>query len=314
MPVRSNEFQKLITLVTRQLAGHASVEESALLTDVVTGKSREVDVLIKTLIAGHETRLCIECIDYKRKADVSWVDEMIQKHRSLPADKLILVSRSGFSDTALQKAQFYNITALTLEAATKEDWLYTIQSIEVSGIRLNIERYELQIANVLDGATVEHPVVFYDPEGKPGNLLKLIETDVVSNIDLNKTLSDLLSKGNQATKLGLEVDVATGKFREWYLIDSRSRKHHIKWVRFYITLKRSEISHKVSYAKYSDANIAFASIDEDLGSIVVFVQQKDGSITADTDFYEKIKMPEDKMLARYYFINGKLLCTINKCK
>lgn len=96
MPRRSNAFQKLITLVHKQLAEHAHVVESPFLADAVTGKSREVDVLIEASIAGYVTRLAVECIDWKRKADVTWLEKMFLKHQSLPTGKLILVSRSDF--------------------------------------------------------------------------------------------------------------------------------------------------------------------------------------------------------------------------
>lgn len=121
MPKRSNGFQKLIALVNKQLAGHAHTEESVLLTDAITGEFREVDVLIKASIADYETRLAVECIDWKRKADVTWVEKMFQKHQNLPTDKLILVSRSGFSSAAIHKAQFLNVTALTLEDAIDQN-------------------------------------------------------------------------------------------------------------------------------------------------------------------------------------------------
>jgi len=63
MPKRSNPFQKLIALVNQQLAGHAEVVESAFLSDSITGKPREVDVLIKESIAGYDTRLCFSFIE-----------------------------------------------------------------------------------------------------------------------------------------------------------------------------------------------------------------------------------------------------------
>jgi hypothetical protein len=44
---------------------------------------------------------------------VGWVDSMIGKHESLPTDRLILVSWSGFAASAIAKAQAHGIAALT---------------------------------------------------------------------------------------------------------------------------------------------------------------------------------------------------------
>jgi hypothetical protein len=53
MPQRSNEFQKLVYLVKRQMAAGAKVTESRMLVDRITGTEREVDICIETSVAGH---------------------------------------------------------------------------------------------------------------------------------------------------------------------------------------------------------------------------------------------------------------------
>jgi len=143
MPKRSNAFQKLIALVNKQLVQHPDVEESPLLTDSVTCELREVDVLITTSVASYEIRVALECIDRKRKADVTWVEEMFQKHQHLPTDKLILVSRSGFSSAAIHKSQFLNITALALEEAIQQ--LASEDSVNCY-IQCAVTRYGLRAA------------------------------------------------------------------------------------------------------------------------------------------------------------------------
>jgi len=48
VPMRSNEFQRMITLIERTLAPHgAKVTESKLVKDLVDGTEREVDVAIE---------------------------------------------------------------------------------------------------------------------------------------------------------------------------------------------------------------------------------------------------------------------------
>ena len=115
MPKRTNAFQKVVHLAQLHLAAGAVVTESKLLTDLVTGTKREVDVCIETSIAEHAVLVCIECRDHARPADVSWVDAMKCKHDRLPTHGLVLVSRSGFTPEAAQVARVSGIEALALE-------------------------------------------------------------------------------------------------------------------------------------------------------------------------------------------------------
>ena len=92
MPPRTNAFQRLVTLLTATLAGHARVTESAMLQDRVTGEQREVDVLVVATTATYNINLGIEVIAWGRRADTPWVEKMRAKHDNLLTDKLILVS------------------------------------------------------------------------------------------------------------------------------------------------------------------------------------------------------------------------------
>jgi hypothetical protein len=113
MPSRTNTFQKIIYLLQEHLAGSAIVSESEFLIDRSTGEPREVDVCIRAEVASTEVIIAIECRDRARKADITWVEEMHGKHQTLPTDHLILVSNSGFTETAITKAGSYGIETVT---------------------------------------------------------------------------------------------------------------------------------------------------------------------------------------------------------
>ncbi len=72
-------------------------------------------MVIKTIVAGHEIAIGIEATEAGRKADLTWVDGMLGKHMSLPTDKLVLVSESGFSAGARRKAEARQAVPLSLE-------------------------------------------------------------------------------------------------------------------------------------------------------------------------------------------------------
>lgn len=115
MPKRSNDFQRLIYLVRVNLAAGAKVTESKMMRDRRTKSYREVDVVIEGAVGGQRVRVCVECRDHKRVADVQWVDQMKAKHERLDTNALILASRPGFTPEALEVARTYGIETFTLE-------------------------------------------------------------------------------------------------------------------------------------------------------------------------------------------------------
>jgi hypothetical protein len=168
MPKRSNEFQRLITLIEGQLAPiGATVEESAMLSDACSGQQREVDILIRCPVGERLMSVAIECRDHRRKADSTWMDQLRGKFESLPIDRLVAVSRCGFSAGATARAKLWNIETITLQSATKLNWAAAILSLagfEVIGQHFTIERFQI---------TLEYPAD-YDDGQTPRNLGKLL--------------------------------------------------------------------------------------------------------------------------------------------
>lgn len=122
MPKRTNDFQKLATELYKQLSAvGASVTESAMLK-AESGAEREVDILIQDRISGMTISIAVECRGRTQKDDIQWIDCLIGKYVDLPVDKVIAVSKSGFSKAAHQKAQKNRIDTLTLEEALETDW------------------------------------------------------------------------------------------------------------------------------------------------------------------------------------------------
>lgn len=123
MPQRTNDFQKLIHDVYKQLSPEgAKVTESAMIPERNNSTEVEVDILIEHEIAGHIFRLAIECRDRGRKADKPWINDLIGKYKDLEVNKIVAVSSSGFSKSAIEKAKANNIETLTLEEALDHQW------------------------------------------------------------------------------------------------------------------------------------------------------------------------------------------------
>jgi hypothetical protein len=120
VPQRSTEFQELVALITTMVGDDANVTESRFLVDANTGQQREVDIVIEREVAGHNTIVSVECNERGRPQGVAWVEEMRGKHEWLPTNLLVLVAKSGFTKSALDKASRLGIRTITPSEATPE--------------------------------------------------------------------------------------------------------------------------------------------------------------------------------------------------
>lgn len=124
MPQRTNSFQDFITSIYRasEHAEDASITPSAMVHDPDIEQDREIDILIEKKSATATFHIAIECRSHRRVQNVEWIDSLVGKYANneVPT-KLVAVSKSGFSKSALKKASAHGIEALTLEEANKSN-------------------------------------------------------------------------------------------------------------------------------------------------------------------------------------------------
>lgn len=120
VPKRSNEFQRLIAMLTMLKNDGAAVYESVEVMEIASTESREVDVVAFGKVAGHLSTVFIECRDWKRPQDIQWVEQARTKFDDLGANVRILVSSSGFTKPALAKAARYGIRTIATREVTPE--------------------------------------------------------------------------------------------------------------------------------------------------------------------------------------------------
>src|SRR5260370_40105366 len=126
MPKRTNPFQQLIHDVHVQLhKGNAQVTESMFLRDRVTGLEREVDIVIEIENGPYRVVIGVECRAHSRKQDIEWVEQAYTKHQNL-TDKLILVSKAGFTPEAIRKAETVGIETITLVEGQPIEWTQVV--------------------------------------------------------------------------------------------------------------------------------------------------------------------------------------------
>jgi hypothetical protein len=104
MPRRSTLLQRIVFVAKRNLVDtDAVVTESKMLPDLDDGQLCEVDVVIEATVAGEPVVVSVEVKEESRPLDKNAVTALIGKHHRLPTNRLVIVSKSGFSKRALLK-------------------------------------------------------------------------------------------------------------------------------------------------------------------------------------------------------------------
>jgi hypothetical protein len=126
MPKRTNHFQELFALVQ-----HATGEtgdkltRSAMVKTVGSEDEREIDILVETKTGLYRIKMAVEIKDEGRPLDVETFDTYVGKYfgkQPVAVDKLVLVSRSGFTASVRRKASNTGVELLTLQQARDRDW------------------------------------------------------------------------------------------------------------------------------------------------------------------------------------------------
>jgi hypothetical protein len=209
MPKRSNFFQQLVLLLQSQLADAGFVQESALLTDVLTGGQVEVDVVVRSQLQGVAITLGFECTAAARPATVEWVREMLAKHQTLPVDKTILVSESGFTKEARKRAEAANALPLSLEEATEADWqtfITGLQSLRLGSFTFRPIGGSLHLLGTPVN-TVPHDTVIRFNNGQETTLLEYIKGTLRRDELMSEVMRKWLTLPEDARPSTFEISV-----------------------------------------------------------------------------------------------------------
>jgi hypothetical protein len=172
VPERTTPRQRMIAIVREHLAQPGvTVTKSKKLFDQAAGKLREVDVVAEGDLDGDSLIVSVEVIDRGRPATLTWVEEMLGKHMTLPTNKLVLVSWSGFSEAALAKVTAVpGAVAVTPTPVLESDATpRESEALYVDQIALSPERVKATV-RLPDGSTrdvaVADTTAIYDEDGE----------------------------------------------------------------------------------------------------------------------------------------------------
>ncbi|EOB1204577.1 restriction endonuclease [Photobacterium damselae] len=89
--------------------------------------NRQIDLLISSKFAGCEFITIVECKDYNKKVDVKVIDGFHSVLQDISAHKGIIVSRKGFSSTAIVKAKRLGISLFSAHQANSDKWMIDLE-------------------------------------------------------------------------------------------------------------------------------------------------------------------------------------------
>jgi hypothetical protein len=267
MPARSNAFQQLIFLLHSQLDTHAMVTESKMLPDQRTGDEREIDVMIEGSSGGYPVVIAVECIDHGRSATIEWVEQIWAKHQDLHTNKVVLVSRSGFTKNAEAKAKELGYVTLSLEEAEVADWLSDVVN---SNWRVNaiLSDDESQTSRPIGGE-----VTLFTKDRSTYASVQDVVQNIVSSAELGKVILEHMHNNHLTT----HTFTADYTFPEPAVAkDDRGIDHSIGTLRITLNARRAQTPVPLRSGRVAGANVAYGEGEGGAGKLRIAVVEQSG--------------------------------------
>jgi len=277
MPARTNAFQTLVRLIQGELAPHGySVTESKLLLDRRDGKEREVDVVLEGSAGPHRITISVEATKGTRKATVEWVEQMYAKHEHLPTNKLVLVSRGGFTRNALKEAALRGADALTIKEASRRDWRICInlETIEFNHRRIYPTDFMINATPYGDkpflSGHIRDLTVHFEGGARKVPLVDVVQAALADqNVQADLT-SDTTGPDVWTCKVSLELREGT------LLVDAHNGVAQVTSLSFMARYKQWQASIPLEYSHIGDLRLAHGTAKTSAGEIVALICEPEG--------------------------------------
>lgn len=221
------ETEEVVALLEKVVSPTSKVETNIFLPDLNsrTGTKRQCDIVIKNGKPPRETISIVEVQDRTSKVEVNTFDGWYQKMRDVGAQHLICVSREGFPNSIIEKAERIGPTVrlLTLSELESHSWPFDfISNVVKNPMRelVAIKDSELHYRNDCD-TDVEGMDIPMDERCFSYNNLNLSPKELLfTYMDYHEGLGNVLEDGLNSIKVSLPLqgDVMrvrlNGEFRD----------------------------------------------------------------------------------------------------
>jgi len=277
MPKRRNLFQDLIAAIHEQFVGPRLVSESEMLVDRISGQEREVDIVIRTTLAGYDFVLSVECTSCRRPASIEWVEEMHSKHLNLPTKKLVLVSKAGFTGSAYAKARALGIECHSLDSAKMVNWTKYVDRqsrIFLAAIDAITAVFPYSPTYRPEGSYKGIPMEtqFLDVQGTPRATAEEIANAFIAN---DRIFAATIAKMDVTNSDGWEIISPMTPGTRMRL--PNGEEHEVRQLKVVFIAKPLLVPLDMARAGFKDAEISYGSSLNDKGEFLVTIIEKEGS-------------------------------------
>jgi hypothetical protein len=151
MPKRTNDYQKLVKIISQHFASEKSkITESAMLDELDSGSKREIDILVELSEAGHDIKIGIECNASNSPMRINDVQALHTKHLNVGINATVIVAKNGFSAPALKYCEKRYIKALKFDSALKERWsesFIKLRDLSFYARNYTVHKISISVAN-----------------------------------------------------------------------------------------------------------------------------------------------------------------------
>jgi len=115
------DFEILVAQIQQQTAPNAKVDHNQKIKGK-SGRTRQLDVVMRTKVGLHEVMVVLECKRHKRRVGIEKVEAFANKLKDVGAHQGAMVSPKGFDAGAIAAAKEHNIGLWSYREALDADW------------------------------------------------------------------------------------------------------------------------------------------------------------------------------------------------
>lgn len=264
--------------IHEQISAPFQICESEMLVDLVSGQEREVDIVIRAAVASYNVVISVECTDRSRPASVEWVEQMCCKHRSLPTQKLVLVSKTGFTPNATAKARTFGAEALALDVARNVSWAkYVDRQAKLFFAAIDTLTVVIPSSPTYTSKSpyqgIPMSTRFFDPDGQYRATAKEIANFLLSKESI---LSATIAKMDVADGEGWEI--STGMKPGVRMCLPNGEQHEVKELNVFLIADPLLVRFELERATFRDMQVAYGNSKSEKGEfLLTILEAKEGA-------------------------------------
>jgi len=226
------DFEQLVYNIYKELEPHADVRWNDFIEGNDSKISRQIDISIRSEVAGHKILIIIQAKDQKRPADVNIVGEFSDVIKDVGAQKGILICNSGFTTAAKNSALNKKIDICSAHDASKINWQTKIQipvikksiSVKLKFQHTFVPMGEVSI-NGINLPDIEDTYNYFLSQWESSNISK---EPGLHRIDLDSQILGILNKDVMPLQSYIEYEITNRHhFKYFEPVDYRGIKDYI---------------------------------------------------------------------------------------